>query len=373
MIRIAVIVILFIIALALYNNRKLENSEEIVVFDILKKAFVAVVSVCVGVFGYMVICATVGKNSILFMLPLGIVAVVVTHMLNNKSISIRGSLKPIAIYTVFVALIYAVFEFNLTGYETRFPNADDVESMSSYTIAQTSYPMDLVWTDGLAADNVPSGEAYDKDFDHTLYTEKNDIERMIEWQKNIVADKDEMLKLKYSTYDSNHNYDDEYWDTVEFVYNLKNGKTLKRIYNIEVSNDKQYVEYRRSEGYKNLYLQYLRDDAIIRSVDLNALVIEKDGKFTFVDDDFDSRPEGAVDKSYVFNDGDIDFDKLLEAIKEDTKSMPEFKSNYNSYIDITYSLPVVVNGRKASLLMSSNLPVSDTYSHTKAFMQQYLH
>ena len=79
------------------------------------------VAVCFGLFGYdsLYYIHNRSLNFTLGVLPLGIVALIAVFMLNQKSFSFKGILKPIVIFAVCMGIVNVIFAFDLTGYERK--------------------------------------------------------------------------------------------------------------------------------------------------------------------------------------------------------------------------------------------------------------
>ncbi|MGN1318995.1 MAG: hypothetical protein ACI4VF_08240, partial [Lachnospirales bacterium] len=126
---ILIAIVLFFVSLILYKIRKLEYFDEIVVFKALRYVFVITVTACFSLFSYYLFDNIASIRSFACFIPLGLVALLGTSMLNNKSASLKGMLKPTIIYLVSVLFVFCIFNFDITGFEKRVPSPDDVESI----------------------------------------------------------------------------------------------------------------------------------------------------------------------------------------------------------------------------------------------------
>ena len=57
--------------------------------------------------------------------------VIIANMLSNKSFSLRGSKMAIIYNAIVVLLLFVIFRFDITGFETRVPDVDDVKSVTN--------------------------------------------------------------------------------------------------------------------------------------------------------------------------------------------------------------------------------------------------
>lgn len=244
---IAIIVVVTILNIVLYNKRRLENYDDIVAFKYLKIAFVWVLALCFGMFGYFMMLGIFGVyNLFIGLLPLGIVAVIGANMINNKSFSIKGSYKYLGAYVLFALVLWSVFRFDITGYERRVPDIDNIESISIDNEYANNIDYDKYYEDGIYYRNVARGP---------VLKEKDDIENILNLHSTIVNNipKDK----KYTSYRS---YEDRFSGHIEFTYKLKDGSYMSREY-IVIGNEYEsaFNKYYSSDAYKLMYYPILNE------------------------------------------------------------------------------------------------------------------
>lgn len=205
-----------IVSWFLYKNRKLETNGDIISFSFLKPVFIAAVSVFAGLIGYFYLNVFF-DDSIFLMLPFGILGAVVSYMLSKKAFTIKGIWKPILIYIIFVGAVWGTISFDLTGFERRVPDIADIESI------------DMVDTDSFINRYhyyTIEGKKYyyDMSIEDYRYYDEEDF-------KNITAFHKQRIEDRKSGFEKVH-----------IVYNLKNGRTLRRIYYASLIDDKEYLE-----------------------------------------------------------------------------------------------------------------------------------
>ncbi len=205
-----------IVSWFLYKNRKLETNGDIISFNFLKPIFIAGVSVFAGLIGYFYLCVFF-DDSIFLMLPFGILGAVVSYMLSKKAFTFKGIWRPILIYVLFVGAVFATITFDLTGFERRIPDIADIESIDM---------VDPVLFDGRYHYYTIEGKRYYYDMlieDYRYYDEE-DFKNITNFHAQRIEDRAGGSERIY------------------LVYNLKNGRTMKRIYTASLIEDKEYLE-----------------------------------------------------------------------------------------------------------------------------------
>lgn len=199
---------LLVISYFMYKKRDLERCGEAVVFPKVKIAFVYFAGLLGGIFSYFYFSIWNFK-SILFMLPFGLAAVIIANMINRRSITIKGALLHSMIFTVLVILLLEGFSMDVTGFEKRIP---DIEKVDSVTVIPDTY-----YNPG-------------SDENDTAYniTDIDDIKTVAAYHRYCIDEKTIDDKNKPSH--------------VTVSYNLKSGRTLKRIYSANFVDEKEYFE-----------------------------------------------------------------------------------------------------------------------------------
>lgn len=126
-------VVLAVCAFLLYRRRRLESAGDVVAINVMKPVFRYGVALCVGLafgMGTMVILYGGEITLMIAIVVWGIIGYFAAEMLLQKSFKVFQKWKgAVAVTAVFVVL-FLVVGFDLTGYETRIPDLDDVESVT---------------------------------------------------------------------------------------------------------------------------------------------------------------------------------------------------------------------------------------------------
>lgn len=206
----AAAVIEYIASWLLYKNRRLETNGDIISFKFLKPVFIAGVALFAGLIGYFYL-SEFFERSIFLMLPFGIAGIVVSYMLAKKAFTVKGMWKPIVIYCVFVTMVYFTVTYDLTGYERRVPDVADIKSI------------DLVIEENINHKYYVDGKYYTRGLvsaEDFRYNNEKDFENITALHRYCIENRSSNGIRQ-----------------MPIVYNLKNGKTLKRIYNVSLYRD----------------------------------------------------------------------------------------------------------------------------------------
>lgn len=137
-----VAVVLTVCALLLYRRRHLETAGDIVAVKVMRPVFKYGVAICVGLFFGFLMEQMFGLTEVgmlIWMVVWGVIGYFVAQMLLDKSIRVFKKWKgAIAVTAVFLAL-FAVVSFDLTGYESKVPSADEVASVQFSGLAGGPY------------------------------------------------------------------------------------------------------------------------------------------------------------------------------------------------------------------------------------------
>lgn len=192
-------------ALLLYRKRRMETAGDTVAIKALKPIFKYCMTFGAAVVFAYLMCSSLLSNTLtgsrlaLFAGAILIVGAFIGYyaaeMITRKTLSVfRGNWKGFAVSACVLALLAAACELDVTGYETRVPDAEDVEYVYSLT------------ADG----NIKEPE---------------NIEAFIELQKHIVSGKEK-----------NENLKDNY-TLLAIDYYMKDGSHMGRIYRVDASAD----------------------------------------------------------------------------------------------------------------------------------------
>lgn len=200
-------------AYKLYGKRKLESHGEVITFKWLVPVFIGIISIFSSIASYVYFVGILGKDSILYILPLGAVGTVIAWMVSRKSLSLKGVVKPVGIYLVAGLVFCSIFYFDLTGYERRIPDIDDVESVILVSNKQ---------------DYVVENET------KIHYVEEGKIDLALkdkEYISNVIS------LHKYLVDNRKSRFDNGYYTYLPIEYSLKNGKQLRRAYRVNHVSD----------------------------------------------------------------------------------------------------------------------------------------
>lgn len=257
---------LLIISYFIYKKRDLERSGEAVVFPKLKIAFIYFAGLLGGIFSYFYFSIWSFK-SLLFMLPFGIAAVIIANMINKRGITLKGALTHTIIFTAFVFIMLGAFRFDIIGFEKRIPGIDNIQSVTVVPDRYYGYRTD---------DNLRK---------YTI-TDKSDMAKITAYHEyNIAREK---------------GGNDVLPTNVEISYTLANGRTLKRGYNVNFVDDKEYFEpVADLEQVKRLlYPIYKAENVQIVNIDLHNF----------------------LDSVMIYPNNPI-AEKLIEAMQEDISAL----------------------------------------------------
>ena len=200
-------------ALLLYRRRHMETAGDIVAVKVMRPVFKYGVAICaglaLGIFSAMVLGLDHSEPVLMFAIIIwGIIGYFVAQMLLDKSIRVFKKWKGAAAVTGAFLIMFAVIGLDLTGYETRVPSLNEVESVEIAGL--TAYPWD-------AASTL---------FDVNL-SDPEDIARVIALHEAMV-NFGENGEPNYSP-DARH---------ISFTvyYTLNNGRVLARKYGITAGN-----------------------------------------------------------------------------------------------------------------------------------------
>ena len=179
---------------------------------------------------------------IIIFLFIGLMIVKKTPRVFNK-----GGLKHLVIYTSIALIFVAGVDLDISGFEKRVPNPEKVSEVS------------LGGLNNLGDQSRFSSKFFDNEYAQKGYyskapfSEKENIEAIIAFQKEIIADKP---KDKHRKSDKPTDYEDYGSYAFSFVYNIKGGWDLKRSYNLtydQLKSSKSLKKVFESKEFKNLY------------------------------------------------------------------------------------------------------------------------
>lgn len=123
---------LAVCALLLYRRRHLETAGDVVAVKVMRPVFKYGVAVCAGLSFGVLTTGILGAKNLGLMVAIvlwGIVGYFVAQMLLDKSFRVFRKWKGAAAVTAVFLALFLVAGFDLTGFETRVPDAADVVSV----------------------------------------------------------------------------------------------------------------------------------------------------------------------------------------------------------------------------------------------------
>ncbi len=329
---------------AVYRVRPLENCEEVVAFKKLRPMFIYAVGLVTGMISYFFFCSILDGTSVMYMLPLGLVGVVAAVMIARKTVSLKGSGRHVIIYTAAVTAIMLCMQYDITGYETRVPDADKI------AYAEIN-------------GGIGSGSRYYRDFEfrydslpENRLTELNELEALTQLHAAYASEHDR-IHLHTNSIFGMYNR-----DNIEITYKLKNGTVMKRRYDgLSVENfDKYMLPFLNLEKVKSW--QYPLIDSTAKEI-LSAAV-------------YDSRIQNAA-KGFEAADAVI----LYDALCADIRSLPVDKlySRGKITVDIEYYVPgtIIATGirpkgmqQKRAYGTETSIKINENYTHTLAALKR---
>lgn len=326
---IAIALALFVISLVLYKLRNMENYGEVVAFKPLKPILMYFVAVCFGLFGYdsLYYIHNRSLNFTLGVLPLGVVALIAVFMLNQKSFSFKGILKPIVIFAVCMGIVNVIFAFDLTGYERRIPDENNVVSIDAFS----GY-----YANCYATSRDYGAPIYD-DINKGILTDKKDIDTITKLHKYLV---------QRGTVNDNS-------ISIKITYTLKNNKKLSRNYLLNYNEMKDIYSI---DNYKKVIYPIANDNK--KEMDYVELS--------------DSRSLSPSIRLY-----NIDINKLYDVVKKDViKLTPEdlsaidFGIDSDSRLDIHFTEYVNYKGKTYKYTVSQRIPLNSCFKDVIDYLQQ---
>ena len=320
---IAAIPAFLILSFFMYKKRDLERCGEAIVFPVLKTLFVYLAGLLGGIFSYFYFSIW-SFRSLAFMLPFGIVAIIIANMINRRGVTLKGAFKHILIFTALVFISIGALKVDIIGFERRIPSIDKVESVTVFP--DMSYRHFNVR----------------RKIGRYGITDTEDIKKVMDYHRHsIETGNTDRINLP---------------NNVEITYKLKNGRTLKRLYNVNLWNEKEYFESVLSldKVKKVLYPTYKGTNLKYVSINL----------YNF------------MDNLLVYPDNPL-FDKLIEAMDKDIENLSYIENailfnnsmSFNTplYADIEFKDPQMDTKDK---LDSTYFPISFGFTNTIELLKE---
>jgi ABC-2 type transport system permease protein len=228
-------IIFYLLSLYLYNKRHLENSTKLICFPIFQEVFKYGVTFCtmlVVSFSYLIEFNETYSIVILLIAAVfaSFIGYYIAEMLLRKKINVFRYYKGFVIYCIVMISVIGLIESDVTGYERRVPNIDEVSNIE-YEYHNFVY--------------------YNNASETQTYKTKENIQTIINMHKKII----EKRPIKQTSF---QNYS---WNGLTIKYTLSNGKKMKRVYDIK---DNDYITYLNalynSEEFKHNYYEVFKDN-----------------------------------------------------------------------------------------------------------------
>ncbi len=216
----AVIVVFTLLAWILYRRRHSELAGDLVAYPGIRGAATVACGILAGVCAYLVF----GGSLFLFGL-FGVICSVLVNFAVKKRFDIVSSLAHAGILAGITVVIVCVFAFDITGFERRIPELEDIESV---TVSERYHRGNILFY-------TEDGYVYSDD-DCLKIKDENGIETVRRFHEDLIGNKDyyESSTGTYVTYTKPYYmdlYDPGASGNFIIEYKLKNGETVTRSYN----------------------------------------------------------------------------------------------------------------------------------------------
>ena len=255
--------VFFVLGYLVYKIRNLENHSEVVAFPKIKPLFIYGVAVAFGCIGYFYFYGVFQFKSALYLIPFGVVGIIVAQMVAQKTFRVkRAVLKSLIAYSLCVVALFVIFNFDVFGYERKIPSANNVESIV-YDLNINNDRGYMYLNDG---SQIKTGLNFEP-----VIKDKDAVHDVIKLHRVLTENKDNIL----NNFNKSYSYNDT---PINLTYKLKNGKTLKRKYNINYYQFKEYINnVADNDEAKLSYFPLLRDrDITIEKVNITDSRINGD-------------------------------------------------------------------------------------------------
>ena len=320
-----------------YKKRKLENYGEVIVFGWLKPVFIAIVAVLASMVSYAYFIGIMKTYNILTLIPIGFIGTVIAWMVARKSISLHGVWKPVIWYMVCALTFCAIIHFDITGFEGRIPDVENIAEIDILGERNTGHSHVI--------DNEYVTFFDDGGVDKNFAAEK-DIKNVIALHKHLVLQKDSSEPRT---------------NVENITYTLKNGKTIKRQYNVDFKLDKEYLK----PIYETPQMKAERFGLVNgREKEYQSLTVN------------DRRINGGADACFYPDNADMQ--KIIDAVKKDVEELTyeEFVENdgASTVISIAYKNKYKTDNGIYELdeicTENDTYTIRNSYKHTKAVLTE---
>jgi len=269
---------LIVLGSILYNFRKIESAGQSIVFEFFKHIFRYGAALCgallVGLYFPYIEQGKSYSLAISGYLIVSFVCFLIAEMILNKKINVfNKSLLRYGYFVIFLFFVIGIIKLDLFGFEKYVPQEREIKS--------------VVFKDYFFIGN------YSEDI--STFENPEIVKMVVNLHRQIIKQKQEITKEK----DSNSPYK----TTLYISYNLKNGKKIQRIYDVDIQKLSHYLKplYENRTFKYNLYGIFKIFPTNVKSVSLS-----KYGNYSSTSDT-SSKP--TIKSS--------DIPELLEVLKEE--------------------------------------------------------
>ncbi|MBQ4086729.1 MAG: hypothetical protein IJC78_00600 [Clostridia bacterium] len=318
-------VVFLALGFGIYKLRHLENHGEVIAFPRLKPVFVYGVALCAGFLGFAYIYALTDMANLLFMIPFGIVGLLIANFIAKKAFTVKGAAIPASAFLLTVLVLICVFAMDITGYESRIPNAEDIESV---TVSEQNYNHKTYYRFVKEKDYIP------------VLTEKEDIENA----------------LAFHQYKIDVPSDETGYINIYITYHLKNGKTMLRTYSVDFREEAEFLKpIMETEENKKERFPILREPTYV----INFMEI-CDRRLKAPFGTYHDETGGTEEEKAMVS-------RLTEALRKDLAAAP-----YEEFIEgeatDTY---IRVNRRTELIYVGTDVPVEDPENYVNETEETY--
>lgn len=254
-------------SLIYYTRRKSECAEDHFSFPVIRGILRFLISAAAGLGFGLILGSILDSNTAFF---IGIVTGAFAAHLVGQLIwthTLRKFWKTLPAYALLLCctagFMFLVSQGGL-GYVTRLPNAEDVVSVDSFSPTEVvDDSVESFFKDSAYIEPIGEGDEYFQTLT-PVFTESSDIQRVIDYHKSLT----QFYHGPYLPFEK----DPTYYAT-SFFYQLKNGQTMTRRYNLNLSENTTDITKAESEiikldAYTKYNLFYLQKAKHISSLDV---------------------------------------------------------------------------------------------------------
>lgn len=302
-------VIFLVLAYMLYRIRKSESHGEVITFRWLNPLFIGIIAALASGAGYGYCQGILNIKSLFTMLPFGLLGTVIAYMISKKALKLKGVLKPIGVYLIISLCFIGFIKFDISGYEKRVPDAQEIASASISSNYYGAEPM---------------------------FTQSEDIASVLRLHSHLITTK-------------NRDNDDGYY--TDIIYELKNGKRMTREYRLDYKADKSFLKpvYETDEYIKRMYSCLWQDE--FTSAGIHDRRVSNDNILTLYPDNEDMNILIDALKTDLY---DLKYEEILKV-----------RNNGNGSLKVTLEWNEEANDDYKTVYSNSEtFHIYDTYTNT---------